>query len=535
MARECCSDWPQVPDTVLLQAIVLLGPGDVCHIATCCSAWAETVTSSETWLWSVVGLAGLPAEIMERLTRWAKHVRLGLRSALQLWFCRAHLWGGGPAEDDEFASPCSTISFSGFPCDSAVLCTAAWPGAGGDAGAGVAVGFASGVLAFGSLAVSEARAHGLRGSRIDGLAEGLASVRSAHGTQLVTALRPLGRRAQDGVISVGLDGLIRVWDPGSAFEVHQTMTEHARGINDVAVCPVGDEEGRQVLTCGDEGAVLLYQLGTAGAGPRALRSMQGHSAPAYCAAWLAPTLAVTGGFDRKALVWDQRSKTRSPCQMLSLRQHAYSVARLGSGAETSTLLAVGLADGVLCLWDLRRVTKDPLKELRGHGGAVECLATLPGEILASASSDGSLRLWDISRRRENAAWHWQAPVAGPLTSVASVFEDSLLVAGVGMRPTVLSLNYALAAPLLPEVMDRLQLPTLQPWRRGRLPPEGLGRHSALVSLRRSQRTRTMQGSPGTSASSGSHAGKFDRSNKGKPPPQGATGTAHRTLLLSWRR
>ncbi len=25
------------------------------------------------------------------------------------------------------------------------------------------------------------------------------------------------------------------------------MTEHARGINDVAVCPVGDEEGRQVL------------------------------------------------------------------------------------------------------------------------------------------------------------------------------------------------------------------------------------------------------------------------------------------------
>jgi len=528
---DCSSDWAQVPDTVLLQAIIALGPGDVCSIAKCCNTWAETVTSSETWLWSVVGMSGLPNQVMQQLTQWASSVRLGLRSALQLWMCRAHLWGGAQWAFDEAHDPVASVTCQHMPCETAVVCAAAWPGGGGEDRPGIAVGFASGILAFGSLALGVAPAHGLQGLRIAGVGEGLVAVRAAHGNQLMSAIKPLGARAEDGLVSAGLDGLLRIWDPHSGQETLQIITEHARGINDVAVCP-GDGKSKQVLSCGDDGNALLYQLGE-NLGSRPLRILQGHTAAAYCVSWLSSSTCVTGGFDRKVLLWDSRSP-RALVQTMQLRQHAYAVARLGgTGADASTTLAVGLADGTLSLWDTRRISKEPLREMRGHAGSVECLATLPGDILASASSDGSLRLWDCARRSgETSAWTWTSPGPGPLTSVVPLFEDTLLVGGAGARPTLLSLDYSIAVPHVPEVLDRMQIPSLQPWRRGMNPSEGFGRHSAMVSQRRLQRSRTRD--EGASSCGGTSKGAFDRTSKGRPMPQGATGIAHRTFLFGRR-
>jgi len=65
------SEWSQLPDAVLLQAIVLLRPGEVCATVCTCGTWAETVTASEAWLWSIVGSSGLPPDIFVLLRHWA--------------------------------------------------------------------------------------------------------------------------------------------------------------------------------------------------------------------------------------------------------------------------------------------------------------------------------------------------------------------------------------------------------------------------------------------------------------------------------
>ncbi|CAK0855151.1 unnamed protein product, partial [Prorocentrum cordatum] len=64
---------------------------------------------------------------------------------------------------------------------------------------------------------------------------------------------------------------------------------------------------------------------------------------------------------------------------------------------------------------MRRAAKEPVREMRGHAAAVESLAVLPGDILASASADGTVRLWDAARSCE-PSWLWSAPGKGPLAS-----------------------------------------------------------------------------------------------------------------------
>lgn len=532
-----------MPDTVLLQAIACLAPGDVCAAAKCCSQWAETVTNSEAWLWSAVGAVGLPPRIFELLERWAGAVHLTLRYALQLWLCRAHLWGGSAWTGVEAHDPLVTSVWYSPPCDSAPVCCSAWLGDEGapsertDGGLGAAIGFASGVLAFCRLAVNAVPAHGLQGLAVRGMEE-VAKVRAAHGYHLITAVRPVGGKPHR-VVSAGLDGLLRIWDPTSAEEVVQINTELQRGANDVTVSP---GEDAQLLCCGDDGNAFLYNA-SAPMGTRAVRNFQGHTAPVYCSAWTSASTCTTGGFDRRTLVWDCRAP-RGPILALPARQHVYSVAPFGMGGDSLPCLAVGLADGTVVQWDLRRVTKEPFRELRGHGGAVESMATLPGDVVATASADGTLRLWDMGRKGE-LAWVWSG--GGALTSVTAVLEDALLVVGLGTAPTVLALDYGRAAPHVPEVLDRLQLPTLQPWRRSLpgAPPEGHGRHLALVQRRRLQRAGSWvagqqsgvaAGAPAAGASRGHAArGAFDRCQKGKPIPLGATGAAHRTFLFGSRR
>src|SRR5262249_25586569 len=55
--------------------------------------------------------------------------------------------------------------------------------------------------------------------------------------------------------------------------------------------------------------------------------------------------------------------------------------------------------GMRCLVEPERVL-DPLSELRGHTGAINCLAVTPDRLLlASASDDQSIMLWDWGHGR----------------------------------------------------------------------------------------------------------------------------------------
>eukprot|EP00927_Polykrikos_kofoidii_P031286 TRINITY_DN26932_c0_g1_i1.p1 TRINITY_DN26932_c0_g1~~TRINITY_DN26932_c0_g1_i1.p1 ORF type:complete len:1087 (-),score=109.49 TRINITY_DN26932_c0_g1_i1:31-3291(-) len=583
------ADWTQLLEMALLQTITLLGPSELCAVVTVCSTWAEMVMASETWLWSVVSSVGgkLPTGVFPLLERWADAAQVALRSAMQLWACRAHLWGGsnfpraatvrGGAsifeETRENDSPVMRLECGPLPCVGAWTCCGAWPGASAaGTGPGFAVAAADGRLAFCRLVERSSPTSGLHGRAYVGT-ELTACVPTAHGRdQLVTAVQPLGPAGQRAVSS-GMDGLLRVWDTTTGEELDQIFTDHSQAINTVVVSPAsnGVDGGNtlhcEVCCCGDDGVALIYDVGMAGQrasvqvpsgepARKPLRRFEGHTASAYCATWTSADAIATGGFDRRVLVWDRRAPG-PPRAVLSTRHHVYAVAPLvgaGTGASFSSgclhhaaeALAVATSDGSIAHWDLRKTSKGPLREMRGHASPVESLAVLPGDVLASVSTDGCLRLWNAGGTGD-PTWLWSSHNAhghGALTSVAAVSEDSLLVVGVKLEPTVVALNYGAAVKHLPQVLGRFRLPGLQSWNRrpdpagisSRNPPEGYGRHSELLRRRRLQRgsARPSEDDYDMPAPKPDR-GVFDRSSKVRPAALGSTGSAHRAFLCEVRR
>jgi len=549
------ADWRQLPDAVLLQAVVLLGPAEVCAIVCACSTWVETVTASETWLWSKIGGAGLAADVFALLERWATAAGTNVRSALQLWLVRPHLWGCSSQVNirTRGAKPSVTnrdaceIVTAPMLDDMSCLCCAAWMPDGqprAEAGdtlvshtwaeeSGLVVGTARGFLSFNTLAADQSPASGLRGMNVTSI-EPVSLVRSAHGQSLVTALEPLAAAAQRVVVSAGLDGLLRIWSPQGGTELHQVITEHSQGINSLSIAEVGG----LALSCGDDRMAFVYDLSAMRPGSPPMCRFEGHTAGVYCTQWLAPTVCATGGFDRRALCWDTRAPAK-PTAVLQAYQHVYSVMPL-SGNRSPHNLVTAQADGAITRWDLRNSSKGPLQDMRGHSAPVEGLALLPGNVLASCSADGTLRLWDMAHGGD-LAWTWRASV--PLTGVKAISDDTLLTVGCGLPPTLLSLNYAYALPCLAEVLGRRQMTHLKPWKRGQCvngttaPPEGIGRHSNLRQTMRQRRSST-RGSIAAEEEIGymtsSMRGPFDRCTKSKTVPLGSTGTSHRQFLSGLR-
>lgn len=509
--------WPLLPDVVLMQVVALLGLKELSSAVAVCSSWAETITSSEAWIWSAVGAAGLPGDVFSLLENWAKKAQSPLRQALQLWPCRAHLWGasfGDNVHHLQADMPCSTVP---------TCCGVCAPAPGEEGPCSVGIAFASGVIAFCRLHLESDGCRSLRGQKPSSL-EVVSSVRAAHGTSIVTACQPFPSM-ENRALTAGLDGLLRYWDTSTAQEVSQVITEHLRGINDLALNPWD----QTLLTCGDQGLVLLHE-----AEPTftTLARCPLQAAAVYCARWTGPSAFVTGGFDRRALLWDSRALSQ-PALVLPARQHVYAVAALSGRGASPGNLAIGMADGAIAQWDLRGTSKEPLRELRGHSAAVEALAVLPGDVLTSASADGVLRFWDAGKSGEST-WMWTSPGHGALTSLSPLMEDSIMVTGLGLRPSVLSLDYAEAIPASSVILEQLQTPILRPWKRGEGPPEGVGRHSALLRQQRLQRGSTRSLSMTHPSTPTAPRGAFDRCLKLKALPLGATGAAHRAFLCGLR-
>lgn len=521
------NDWALLMDMVLVSTAMLLRPLELCLMASVCTAWAEVLTSSEACLWFIVGNVGLTPSISDMLRRWAGVADTSMRTAMQLWLCRAHLWQGPPGASGSASSSVVAVTYDGAPpSDGVPVCCDV-------AGGHLAIGFARGVLSFSHLVTELAPTRSLHGVFATGF-EQVSRVRAAHGDQLITATRPLetGR----AFVSCGLDGLLRTWDHSSGSETTQIVTGHERGMNDVVVGLGGE---RQLLSCGDDGRVLLHSL-EARHGAPPLQRFEGHTAAAYCVVWTSSSTCVSGGFDRRAHLWDCRTSSR-PMLTMPSRHHIHALApltRSGSADASCNIngVAVGAADGTISHWDLRRTpATEPLREMRGHSAAVEALTCLPGSVLASASADGTLLLWDaLYGGKPTWAWHR----GSALTCLAAVTEDTLLVAGTAGPPVLLSLDYQAAAPLVPSALNRLSGPSLQPWKREgggtSALPDGPGRHQALLGHRRRLRGSPSR-KPDVEVPAREPRGCFDRSAKARIIPLGSTGAAHRTYLSGLRR
>ncbi|XP_068305795.1 protein SPA1-RELATED 2 [Pyrus communis] len=104
-----------------------------------------------------------------------------------------------------------------------------------------------------------------------------------------------------------------------------------------------------------------------------------------------PTTLASGSDDGSVKLWSINEKN-----CLDTIKHAANVCCVQFSAHSSHLLAFGSADYRTYCYDLRN-TKIPWCVLDGHKKAVSYVKFLDSETLVSASTDSTLKLWDLNR------------------------------------------------------------------------------------------------------------------------------------------
>ncbi|MFD9407140.1 hypothetical protein ACFWBN_08995 [Streptomyces sp. NPDC059989] len=231
-----------------------------------------------------------------------------------------------------------------------------------------------------------------------------------------------------GVIATGhTDGAARLWNVNDPRHPRllATLPGHTHTVTSVTFSP----DGRTLATTGDTTARLWDVIDPAH--PLLLDVLRGHTDTLTSAAFSPDGRTVaTGSWDRTARVWDIGSgtRTRPPAVLLGHPAIVWSVAFSPDG---STLVSVG---GSTLFWDVAAPAKpkristiqggfyqaafspdgrtlansDRLLDLRDlslgtHDDVVTSLAFGPGgHLLASASWDGTARLWQVTGGR--ALW-----------------------------------------------------------------------------------------------------------------------------------
>ncbi|MFF8769323.1 helix-turn-helix domain-containing protein [Kitasatospora sp. NPDC015120] len=94
-------------------------------------------------------------------------------------------------------------------------------------------------------------------------------------------------------------------------------------------------------------------------------------------------------------------------------------------APDARLLATASTDGTVRLWSLP--DRRPVATLTGHNSPVRAVAFSPdGRLLASAGSDGTVRLWDVAQRRPPVVLRGHV---GPVRAVAFGADGRTVVSG----------------------------------------------------------------------------------------------------------
>ena len=234
------------------------------------------------------------------------------------------------------------------------------------------------------------------------------------------ALSPDGQH----LISGSYDQTLKHWDmhTGSCLA---TLSGHHKPITAVAF----STDGKTLASSSYDQTVKLWCL----ASQQCVQTLQKHTNFVWSVA-LHPTqpLLASGGEDYTARLWDLQT---GQCTK-TFQGHSNSIYAISLATANYHLLASGHEDQTIKLWDLQPQTltepasQQPFRTLRGHTGRVMSVAFSPNEqILASASPDGTVRLWNphtgqcLKTLHGHTSWIWAIAFHPNSRQIASASYD----------------------------------------------------------------------------------------------------------------
>ena len=227
------------------------------------------------------------------------------------------------------------------------------------------------------------------------------------------------------VITGSQDGMIHYWKIGESEKPAQTILAHALNVNCLAI----SDDGKTFYSGSDDFNLKQWQRN------RKPDFITAHKGPARSLA-VSPDdqFIATGGDDGKLRLWDMESGV-----MLSdLHEHEGSVTALAmTKRKDKFLLASGSwdkEDGELILWEAKKPGKDKVIQfkkkavLKGHDKGITAVAFSPtGDVLASASEDATIKLWDPEEGKELQTLSKKH--SGPIYCVAFSSDGKQLASG----------------------------------------------------------------------------------------------------------
>ena len=193
------------------------------------------------------------------------------------------------------------------------------------------------------------------------------------------------------VVAGGEDGFATIWDANDGQQVHRLPEQH----EPTAACSAFSRDGRLVATGSWAGVLRIWDVSSG----QLLQRIQAHEQRLGGVAFSPDgRFLATVGFDRTVKIWNASTGDH----LHTLRGHTGVINGVAWSHDGRRLFTCGGEDKRVKVWD--PWTEREILDLRGHEWNCTGLAVSPGgERVASASADGTIRIWDATPSRQNAA------------------------------------------------------------------------------------------------------------------------------------